>query len=170
MTGDARRDFEDFYAKSKDGCLRALLVSTRDRAHAEDLLAESFARAWARWPAVARHPNPAAWVMRTALHANVSLWRRHGREQPVREMPEEAYYDVLPDLDGLALLATLPTRQREVVALRVFLDFTTGETADALGIAEGTVTAHLHRATTSLRARMDTAADPKSEPTVLETR
>ena len=43
-------------------------------------------------------------------------------------------------------------RQRQVVALRIFLDLDTAHTADVLGIAPGTVTAHLARARAALRA------------------
>jgi DNA-directed RNA polymerase specialized sigma24 family protein len=46
----------------------------------------------------------------------------------------------------------LPRRQREVVTLRLLLDLDTYATAQILGIAEGTVGAHLHRAVTALRA------------------
>jgi DNA-directed RNA polymerase specialized sigma24 family protein len=45
----------------------------------------------------------------------------------------------------------LPARQRQVIALRVFLDLDTARTAQVLGIAPGTVTAHLARATAALR-------------------
>jgi DNA-directed RNA polymerase specialized sigma24 family protein len=45
----------------------------------------------------------------------------------------------------------LPARQRQVVALRLFLDLDTGRTAEVLGIAPGTVTAHLARAIAALR-------------------
>ena len=45
----------------------------------------------------------------------------------------------------------LPARQRQVVALRLFLDLDTGRTAQVLGIAPGTVKEHLGRALTSLR-------------------
>jgi RNA polymerase sigma-70 factor (ECF subfamily) len=72
--------FAEFYGEARDGCLRAVYASIGDRQAAEDLVAEAFARAWARWPAVSRHPAPQAWVVRTALNARVSWWRRHRRE------------------------------------------------------------------------------------------
>lgn len=56
-------------------------------------------------------------------------------------------------------MAGLPQRQRQVVALRIFLDLDTAATADVLGIAEGTVTAHLHRAMTALRALSPTTTE-----------
>jgi DNA-directed RNA polymerase specialized sigma24 family protein len=50
-----------------------------------------------------------------------------------------------------AALLELPLRQRQVVGLRVFLDLDTARTAQVLGIAPGTVTAHLARAIAALR-------------------
>jgi RNA polymerase sigma factor (sigma-70 family) len=55
----------------------------------------------------------------------------------------------------LHALATLPTRQREVVALRYFGGLSTAETAVELSIAEGTVKAHLHRGLAALREQLE---------------
>jgi DNA-directed RNA polymerase specialized sigma24 family protein len=52
---------------------------------AEDQVAEAFARAWASRRKVSRHPAPAAWVVRTALNAGASSWRRRGRELPLAD-------------------------------------------------------------------------------------
>jgi RNA polymerase sigma-70 factor (ECF subfamily) len=46
-------------------------------------------------------------------------------------------------------------RQREVVALRYFGQLSTDEAAVALGIASGTVKAHLHRAVRALAADLE---------------
>ena len=59
--------------------------------------------------------------------------------------------DSLIDPRIMAALLRLPTRQRQVVALRLFLDLDTGRTAELLGIAPGTVKEHLARALASLR-------------------
>jgi RNA polymerase sigma-70 factor (ECF subfamily) len=69
-------DFEEFYRRSKDECLRTVLISVGDQDKAQDLVAEAFARACASWRKVSSHPAPAAWVVRTALNANVSRYRR----------------------------------------------------------------------------------------------
>ena len=50
----------------------------------------------------------------------------------------------------MAALNRLSSRQREVIVLRVLLDLDTRSTATILGIAAGTVTAHLSRATDAL--------------------
>jgi Sigma-70 region 2/Transposase IS66 family len=80
-----REDFAEFYRRSKDECLFTILVSVGDRDTAQDLVAEAFARAWASWRTVSRHPAPQAWVVRTALNANISWWRRRRREVPVAD-------------------------------------------------------------------------------------
>ena len=59
----------------------------------------------------------------------------------------------------LAAVRRLPQRQREVVAFRVFLDLDTAATAAALGIAAGTVTAHLARAIGTLRELLVTQGE-----------
>jgi DNA-directed RNA polymerase specialized sigma24 family protein len=42
-----RIDFAEFYALSRDDCLRTVLAITGDGESAEDYVAEAFARAWA---------------------------------------------------------------------------------------------------------------------------
>jgi DNA-directed RNA polymerase specialized sigma24 family protein len=159
--GSQQPEFVEFYREAKDECLFAVLVSVGDRDTAQDLVADAFARAWASWPAVSRHPAPAAWVVRTALNVGVSRWRRRRREVPV---PDLALVADRPEAGGgacgsvdpriMAALLRLPARQRQVVGLRVFLDLDTECTARVLGIAPGTVQAHLGRAMASLRGEL----------------
>ncbi|MFI5064460.1 MAG: sigma factor [Streptosporangiales bacterium] len=52
-----------------------MLAGTGDPQQAEELAAEAFARAWASWRKVSRHPAPRAWVVRTALNTGKSRWR-----------------------------------------------------------------------------------------------
>jgi RNA polymerase sigma-70 factor (sigma-E family) len=165
--------FATFYAAAKDDCLRAVFASVGDRQAAEDLVAEAFARAWARWRTVSRHPAPQAWVVRTALNTRVSWWRRRRREVPLPE-PQAGAASPAAEAAGdgglgnavdaalMAVLLRLPERQRQVVALRLFLDMDTARTADTLGIAPGTVTAHLARAIATLRAEFSPAIHEES--------
>jgi RNA polymerase sigma-70 factor (ECF subfamily) len=148
-----RAGFAVFYEQSRDACLRAVMASVADKQAAEELVAEAFARAWAGWRQLSRHPAPRAWVVRTALNARVSWWRRRRREVEWAAHEPAAVEDPkgLFDESVLAALRRLPARQREVVALRVLLDLDTETTARALRIAPGTVTAHLSRAMATLR-------------------
>jgi RNA polymerase sigma factor (sigma-70 family) len=154
-----RRDFAEFYRETCDDCLRAVLVSVGDRDAAQDLVDEAFSRAFASWGTVSVHPAPEAWVIRTALNANISRWRRRRREVMVADPARVASaaaaggsVDSPVDPGIMAALMRLPVRQREVVALRLFLDLDTSRTAEVLGIAPSTVKAHLARALLALRA------------------
>jgi RNA polymerase sigma-70 factor (ECF subfamily) len=156
-----RPDFAEFYRNSKDECLFTVLLSVGDRDTAQELVAEAFARAWASWRTVGRHPAPAAWVVRTALNAHVSRWRRRRREVSLADPGVIADRPAAGDTSDspvdpriMAALLRLPERQRQVVALRLFLDLDTARTAAALGIAPGTVQAHLGRAIAALRTEL----------------
>jgi RNA polymerase sigma-70 factor (ECF subfamily) len=157
--GTQRLDFAEFYRTARDECLRTVLVSVGDQDTAQELVAEAFARACASWRTVGRHPAPAAWVVRTALNANVSRWRRRRREVSV---PDLGMVADLPTISAasasavdpriMAALMRLPARQRQVVALRLILDLDTNGTAEMLGITPNTVMAHMARALAALRS------------------
>jgi RNA polymerase sigma factor (sigma-70 family) len=142
---------------SRDECLRTVLVSVGDQDTAQELVAEAFARACASWRTVGRHPAPAAWVVRTALNANISRWRRRRREVSVpdpgmvADPPTASAASAGPvDPRIMAALMRLPARQRQVVALRLILDLDTNGTAEMLGITPNTVMAHMARALAAL--------------------
>lgn len=157
MQGVGQLEFTEFYRSDRDRCLRAVLAGVGDRQLAEDLVAEAFTRAWMSWHKVRRHPAPRAWIVRTALNLQVSWWRRRRREVELTDGHDAA--GAPPPAGGLdpallAVLRRLPQRQREVLAFRVFLDLDTTATAKALGMAPGTVTAHLSRAVATLRGQL----------------
>jgi RNA polymerase sigma factor (sigma-70 family) len=163
-----RLDFAEFYRSFRDDCLRTVLVIVGDQDSAQELVAEAFARAYASWRTVSRHPAPAAWVVRTALNLNISRWRRRRREVPVsdpgtladRAAAATAAQDPV-DPQIMAALLRLPARQRQVIALRLILDLDTSGTAQVLGITPNTVMAHMARALATLRS--DLAPKPQQE-------
>jgi RNA polymerase sigma-70 factor (ECF subfamily) len=154
---EAMDDFADFYATRKDAVLRAVTAATGDRPGAEDAVAEAFTRAYVRWAQVALHPSPTAWVVRTALNVYRSGWRRLRRERPGTAVddPQQpgAEHGGL-DVDLRRLVATLPKRQRQVLALRVLADLSAEQAGAVLGIRTATVHVHLHRALDTLRRAM----------------
>ncbi len=147
--------FAAFYASSRQIVYRAVLVTVRDPHRAEDAVQEAYARAYADWDNIHLHPNPVGWVARVALNHATSIWRRLRRES-AEPPPTTAAPDVERPIDAalVRLVWQLPRRQRQVVALRILLDQSTDQTATMLGIAPGTVTAHLHRALQSLRQQL----------------
>jgi RNA polymerase sigma factor (sigma-70 family) len=157
--------FAEFFETSWESCLRAVAASTGNLTLAEDQTAEAFARAWASWHKVSRHPAPRAWVVRTALNAGASWWHRRSKETAL------ASHDIaVADSQGTGLdtavltaLRRLPARQREVIVLRVLLDLDIDTTARQLGVAPGTVRAHLSRAMTALRSELAPVAAAEME-------
>jgi len=147
-------EFTAFYVRAKDGCLRAAVASGMRPGEAEEAVAEAFARAWASWGKVRTTSSPAAWVVRTAINANISSWRKRRREVSVDGVREAVVDGWDSSTDVVAAVRQLPPRQREVVVLRYLLDLDTATTAEVLGIARGTVAAHLHHALANLRARL----------------
>ena len=169
-----QREFAEFYAATRDDCLRIVLLTAGDRLLAEDLVAEAYTRAWLSWRKVRALDQPRAWVVRTALNTRISWWRRHRREVGLNDLESDLagllsqnghYQHSISqhsigqhgisqhglDTDLVAAVRRLPVRQRQVVALRLLLDLDTASTARAMGLADGTVASHLHRALAALR-------------------
>lgn len=160
-----QREFTEFYAAAWADCLRIVTVSVGSRQLAEDLVAEAFAKAWTSWPKIRGLAEPRAWIIRAALNAHVSWWRRHRREVALsgRDGLAAASQDTVLDSSLVAALRRLPVRQRQVVALRLLLDLNTATTAEMLGLSAGTVATHLHRALAALRREIPAHYD--QEPT-----
>jgi RNA polymerase sigma factor (sigma-70 family) len=161
-------DFAEFFGARRDIAFRAVLVAVGDRAIAEDAVAEAFARAYQRWSSVREHPNPTAWVIRTAMNVSHSWWRRRRREILTPEGAEPRSY-VAPASDLIdetltAAIQALPRRQREVVAMRILADLSAEETGQMLGIGAATVHVHLHRGLDALRRELAQSSPAGTQP------
>jgi RNA polymerase sigma-70 factor (sigma-E family) len=137
------------------GLARTILGGTDG---AEEIVQEAFVRTLARWGGGHDHQDPLAYV-RSAV---INLCRSRFRRKVVPLRAAEAAPSAEATAAGnarrdavLHALASLPTRQREVVALRYFGELSTAETARELSIAEGTVKAHLHRGLAALREQLE---------------
>ncbi len=159
VVSDQQTEFAEFFDASWEPCLRTMVAVVGLPQLAEDQLAEAFARAWASWPKVCRHPAPRAWVVRTALNAGASWWRRRYQDLPLANHDLTAFGDVDTGLDARLLIAIgrLPRRQREVIALRIFLDLDSATIASQLGIEAGTARMHLSRGIKALRHELSPA-------------
>jgi RNA polymerase sigma factor (sigma-70 family) len=86
--------------------------------------------------------------------------RRVVRDRRLEAVPDAESAEASVERDEASRLLmeavrSLPDRQRECVVLRYFLECSTAECADALGISEGAVKSHLHRALTALAPRLE---------------
>lgn len=124
----------------------------------ENIAQESFVRLHGRWHALASADMALPYLRRTVVNLSRSRLRhlRVVRRAP-GERPRDAESAEAAALAGQdhhqlrAVLAGLPTRQRQVLVLRYWLDLDQGEIADTLGIAVGTVKATTSHALANLR-------------------
>lgn len=142
--------------------VRSLTVVAGDRGTAEDAVQEAFAQALLHWPRISTYADPVAWVRRVALNRLFNLHRssrrrvgalRRLRARPGEDPDESTRVTNRVDLD--AALRGLPVQQRAALSLHYVEGLSVAEIANTLGVSEGTVKTHLHRARLALRAVME---------------
>lgn len=130
-----------------------------DVARAEEVAAEALARAYARWRRLVNVDYLDAWVLRVTGNLAVDVVRRKRALVP-RPVDNDDTDGVVLRMALVEALRTLPKRQREVLVLCYLADLRHQDAARVLGITEGAVKAHVHRALSALRVRL---ADPSLE-------
>jgi RNA polymerase sigma-70 factor (sigma-E family) len=155
---DADKAFEEFVRARSHALVRYGYVLTGNPHDAADLAQEALARLGAAWSRVRRKDDPEGFVRRTMARLHINRGRRLRRERLVGDLPDPGYAD--PALDraegdaGLwRALDELPRRQRAVLVLRYYEDYSDEEIAALLGISRGTVRSQASRALDKLRAR-----------------
>jgi RNA polymerase sigma-70 factor, ECF subfamily len=164
--GEARESAPSFATVAEahlDDVHAYLLYFTGDRSVAEDLTAETFARACRRWRRFdPRRGSAKTWLCQlarsTALDHFRTEQRRRRREQAyaVREPGElvEATFSegFSPALEEA--LRQLSAGEREVIALRVILEFDGEAAARLLGISQTACSTRLSRALQKLETKV----------------
>jgi DNA-directed RNA polymerase specialized sigma24 family protein len=156
--------FEDFYKSARKSIGSSLALALGDVDLASDATDEAMTRAFERWPTVARLDRPEAWVYRVGFNWAVSFLRRR------RRSPHRLYEPGATDGPGVAdpavhaALAELDVKHRSVVVCRHLLGWSVAETAEGLGLREGTVKSRLHRAHRILESRLGHLRDSEEQP------
>lgn len=152
----APEGFAEFVAARSFALRATAWLLSGDPGRAEDLVQETLARTWQAWPRIRRADNAESYVRKVMVNLNVSWWRRRWwRESPQAALPEQPGKDLTGQADlrdaVRRALAVLPPRQRAVLVLRYYEDWTEAQTAAALGCSVGTVKSQAHRAIARLR-------------------
>jgi len=146
---------------------------------AEDLVQETYLRAWRRRESFQGGPLLRAWLYRIATNACLDALRRSRRrvdsmqsfaEVPwIQPYPDRLLDEVAPtedqpdarvvaketiELSYLAVIQLLPPRQRAVLILRDVLDWSANETAEALDMSVAAANSALQRARATLDERL----------------
>jgi RNA polymerase sigma-70 factor (ECF subfamily) len=172
-----RARFEEEALTHAEQLYRIAVRLTGGRQSAEDLVQDTYLRAFRAWRSYRPGTNLAAWLATIMRNANLDELRRQSR-RPLQEPLDDDgdYYlynrlaqaspqpqdEVLARLSGTAIvsaLGDLPANFREVVVLVDVGDFTYADAAGILGIPIGTVMSRLYRGRRLLkRALADRAA------------
>lgn len=149
--------FERFVSERYSRLVGAVSLIVRERHTAEDIVQETFARAYLNWSKLWPEGNPAGWAHRVAVNLALSWRRRATREARalLRLASTNAQSFSIPDVDLHRAVAGLPPRQKAAIAFFYILDLPVEEVAAAMGCRPGTVKSLLHSARGRLRKEME---------------
>jgi len=136
------------------------LVSTREEA--EDLMQETYARAFRSWRSFTPGTNLRAWLLRILTNLNIDRGRRVQRSPDTQPLEEGDYFlynkleedggsaedrvdERLSQDDAVRALSAVPHDFRDVIVLVDIGDFSYADAAQILEIPIGTVMSRLHR-------------------------
>ena len=146
------------------GLVRLATLLLRNSAVAEDLVQDAYVQLHARWRRLDDTDKALAYLRATVVNRSRSALRhRHVVDryvaasvaQPDAPSAESGAIERLRHQAVVAVLATLPARQREALVLRYYADMSEAEIAEAMGCSRGAVKSHTARGMTTLRAHTE---------------
>ena len=150
--------YADFFENQRRRALRLAYVMCGDASEAEDVVAESFAKMYPAWQK-GQIDDPPAYLRRTIANHIRGSWRHKDVERRHEARLEVMWSKDTPGVDDAlaardavsAAMASLPPKQRAVVALRYLEDMSEADTAAILELNVGTVKSHASRGLERLR-------------------
>ncbi len=155
MRGHDEEDFVSFVASASPRLLKAAWFLCGDPHRAEDLVQAALEKVYLRWGRL-RDDEPLAYARRCLFTQQADEGRRRRREVLTDTPPERSAAAGDPGAtdEVVALLRTLPTRERQVVVMRYYADLPETEVAELLGVSVGTVKSCGSRGLARLRAAL----------------
>ena len=149
------QEFHDFVAQRMERWRRSAFLMCQDWHTADDLVSIAIAKIYRHWREVRRADNPEAYAQKILTRTWLSERRRPWRRERSSELlPDRAVaaLDQVADRESFAeLLRALGPRQRAVLILRFYFDYSTEQTAEILQVTVGTVKSQTARGLDALR-------------------
>jgi RNA polymerase sigma factor (sigma-70 family) len=140
--GQATSDIDSLYRDHRRRLLNLAAAITLDRSVAEEVVHDAFAGLQLRAVEIS---EPVPYLHRSVVNQAISVVRRR-RTAAAHPMPPAGSV-VNPEIDETwSAVCRLPVRERSVVVLRYWLDWSEADIAASLGWPPGTVKSTLHRA------------------------
>ena len=178
MEARDRARFEEEALSLADQVYRVARRLVGSREEAEDLVQETYARAFRSWRSYTHGTNMRAWLLRILTNLNVDRGRRIQRTPHTQPLEETDYYlanklasaggeevletdDVVERLSQDSVvhaLSEISPQFRDVVVLVDIGDFTYADAAQILDIPIGTVMSRLHRGRRILKKELAEAS------------
>src|SRR5690348_1710946 len=156
--------FEEEALELADQVYRVARHLSNSREDAEELVQETYARAFRSWRSYTPGTNLRAWLLRILTNLNIDRGRRTQRAPQTTPLEANDYYlyDKLAEADGgetdedrvverlsqddiVSALSAVPHDFRDVIVLVDIGDFSYQDAAQILDIPIGTVMSRLHR-------------------------
>ena len=174
-----RNEFEGLAMKHVDPLYSAALRLTKNERDAEDLVQDTFLRAYRFFDKFERGTNIKAWLFKILTNTFINRYRRTVKERTIVEgsereavherfisreateyaaNPEQYFFDRLLSDDVLRAVDSLPIDFRMVVILADLQEFSYKEIAEILDVPVGTVMSRLYRGRRLLQKALATSA------------
>jgi RNA polymerase sigma-70 factor (ECF subfamily) len=174
-----RNEFERLAMKHVDPLYSAALRLTKNDRDAEDLVQDTFLRAYRFFEKFERGTNIKAWLFKILTNTFINRYRRSVKERSIVEgserdavherfisreateyaaNPEQFFFDRLLSDDVLTAVDSVPIDFRMVVILADLQEFSYKEIAEILDVPVGTVMSRLYRGRRLLQKALGTYA------------
>jgi RNA polymerase sigma-70 factor (ECF subfamily) len=169
--------FEEDALALADQVYRVARHLANSREDAEELVQETYARAFRSWRSFTPGTNLRAWLLRILTNLNIDRGRRQQRAPQMQALEANDYYlydrlsedgdgvsdedrvvERLSQDDIVSALAEVPHDFRDVVVLVDIGDFSYADAAQILDIPVGTVMSRLHRGRRVLKGALAESA------------
>jgi RNA polymerase sigma-70 factor (ECF subfamily) len=176
MQDDDLDAFEVFFRRHRSLIERTAHALTGDPNVAEEVLQDTFLRAYRHRQTLRLDVSPVPWLYRVALNLCYSrLGRKRLRVEPIGDSNTQTLRDHAPEPSEVAEreelrrsirrgIAALPAKHQLVIVLYYLNGLSLQETADALEIRLGTAKSRIHYALHALREHLASERHPDGPP------